>query len=230
MTDMTPLHNAAIDNQIDVAKRLLQTLGTEKDAKNAAGNTPMHEAARLNNPIIIYMLRLFGADVEARNNQQMTPLIVASKEGNLEAVKALIDKIPIDIANDIMKSPIHDACNNSDIDALRHELDNKVDPNALSITCQTPLLRACFKDNVEIVKMLIDAGADVNICDKSRISPLQCAAWTGSVKIVELLLEHNANPHAKNIEGKRPIEYAIIKNHVDIITLLEVYETHTSGM
>jgi hypothetical protein len=73
-----------------------------------------------------------GADVNAKAQFGITPLIVAADKGHNEIVKLLIDR-------------------GADVNAKGKNLWE-----------ETPLSRAVFRGHTEIVKLLIDKGADVN--------------------------------------------------------------------
>ena len=59
----TPLHEAAMDNSLDVA-RLLLDRGAEVDAKDNDGNTPLHGAAEGNSLDVARLLIEHGANTE----------------------------------------------------------------------------------------------------------------------------------------------------------------------
>ena len=116
----TPLHFAAQNGRIDVVRVLLEhvtNLGAEDgdrqtalpvvleyvDAQNAEGKTPLHVASQgpghgdgdpniaLSLPVIARLLLEHGADVNARRNDNSTPLHAAAQNGRVEVVHVLLE-------------------------------------------------------------------------------------------------------------------------------------------
>ncbi len=70
----TLFHVAAKFNRLGVMSQLLQTqFAGQIDAQDADGNTPLHIAARENNPNIIELLLLHDADLFQKNNEGKYP-------------------------------------------------------------------------------------------------------------------------------------------------------------
>ena len=69
----TPLHWAARNNSIAVAKLLISS-GAEVNAKNNAGRTPLHLAAYNNSRAVAELLISSGADVNVKDVIDRTPL------------------------------------------------------------------------------------------------------------------------------------------------------------
>mmetsp|Transcript_138078 Transcript_138078/g.240135 ORF Transcript_138078/g.240135 Transcript_138078/m.240135 type:complete len:260 (+) Transcript_138078:88-867(+) len=61
------------------------------NAKDSAGKTSMHRAAQLGNPIAIEKMTKAGIPVDPVNQWKETPLHFATRNGKLEAVKALVE-------------------------------------------------------------------------------------------------------------------------------------------
>ncbi|PIN01919.1 hypothetical protein CDL12_25569 [Handroanthus impetiginosus] len=76
----TPLHIAAGLNRVDMVKYLLNWKGpgkVELEAKNVNGETPLHAAAKNGCNEMVKMLLDYGANVEARTNNLISPLRLA---------------------------------------------------------------------------------------------------------------------------------------------------------
>jgi ankyrin repeat protein len=84
----------------------------------------------------------------------------------------------------------------NDIDAVKQDLANGVDPNKMpheDELDEAALCVAAQKGNLEIVRLLLDHGADPNIHDGWEGSPLAAAARMGNVPTMELLVSRGAN-------------------------------------
>jgi hypothetical protein len=69
----------------------LLKLGDDCNETNAAGLTPMHEAARHGHGTVIRTLIDAGADVNARDRWGNTPLLLTAKRGHLLALSQLLE-------------------------------------------------------------------------------------------------------------------------------------------
>ena len=96
--EYTPLHLAA---QYNENPEIIHILGQHKksdvkpsdfvNARAEFGYTPMHCAAVVNkNPKVLIELKLLGADVNARNDRESTPLHLAAEWGTPESILYLI--------------------------------------------------------------------------------------------------------------------------------------------
>jgi ankyrin repeat protein len=96
----TPLHGAAFYGHVEVSRLLLQ-YKADIDAHDKEGRTPLHEAARNNDPNLVNaslvnaarLLLEHGADVNARDNRRRTPLHLALKvkEGRTDVARLLVE-------------------------------------------------------------------------------------------------------------------------------------------
>ena len=72
------IHMAAIDGNIEAVKQHLAT-GTDVNAEDGAGTTPLHRAAGWGHKEIVELLIAAGADVNAKSDNGRTPLDNAIK-------------------------------------------------------------------------------------------------------------------------------------------------------
>lgn len=94
-----------------------------------------------------------------------------------------------------MATPLIQAAEEGDADAVRSLLKNGADPNDSDIFGGTALIRAARNGNIEIAGLLLAHGADVNapIEGANRTTPLMYAVSNGNTGMVRLLLEHGAD-------------------------------------
>ncbi|XP_001357360.1 ankyrin repeat domain-containing protein 49 [Drosophila pseudoobscura] len=89
----SPLHRAAYNNFVDIAKLLLQ-YKADPNARTDLGWTPLHSACKWNNADVAQLLLQFGADVNAESEGKQTPLHIAATVSNCRntATTLLLDR------------------------------------------------------------------------------------------------------------------------------------------
>ena len=90
--NQTPLMVAAREGCLDAAKRLLRA-GADLDARDSAGSTPLHIAARpwwREDAALVSLLIDAGADRQARDAEGRTPAQVAQAEGHAESARLIL--------------------------------------------------------------------------------------------------------------------------------------------
>jgi uncharacterized protein len=93
---MTPLHWAAVNGHIEIARLLLQN-GAEVNAKGYNGSTPLQFAAEEDNVDILHLLVENGANLEAQNDHGWRALHFATYYGHLHIIQELISRYHVDI-------------------------------------------------------------------------------------------------------------------------------------
>ena len=122
-----------------------------------------------------------GANLYARDNWGLTPLIHAVGADCTEIVELLLTKDPylVNIQDNYGKAALHCAVCNQLEDCVRILLKYDADVNIQNDDGVTPTSTCCLvKDDdcnpCDILRILINAGADVNLKDgRSKRTPLQ---------------------------------------------------------
>ena len=98
---------------------------------------------------------------------------------------------------------------------LRALLDGGADPDETSTADEDSALDiSSWKGRVDCVSALLDAGADVDP------KALATACSYGHSSIASLLLDAGANMNRQDDEGRPPLWYAIMNDHIDCVQLL----------
>ena len=220
----TPLMIAAIRGHIN-ALTLLIKHGADVDLQDSDGYKALHFAvygSDISSEIFSCLIGI-GADVNARTNNGVTPLMIAAEEGHINAVTSLVkcganvhlqDKDGQTALHHAMQSPQASIC-----EVLSCLIKNGADVNAHTFRNETPLMLASRDDHVNVVTFLIKHGADVDLQDKDGDTALHYAASSSLPEIVETLLNLGAS-HMCNHQGLTPLHQACISANIAVVEYL----------
>lgn len=184
-TRYTPLHEAASQGQIEIAKFFLDH-GANINGKNKSGYTILHGA--------------------------IDPKERVEKDGNIKMVKFLLDHGAKRARNVWGLDEFFIAAeNNQNPEVLKMFSDGGSHLNEKYKWDYTPLMAAvrCNK-SPEVIQYLIKEGADINAVDWEDTSVLMHAAcnYEDDPTNLRILLEHGANLNAVNKRGMKAIDCA----------------------
>ncbi|MCX5924239.1 MAG: ankyrin repeat domain-containing protein [Candidatus Dependentiae bacterium] len=162
-----------------------------------------------------------GANPNINNNTEQTPLHAATKQGNVEAVRALLAAKANPNATDIEGfNPLHAATQKGSVEIMRLLLAAGVNPNIANKKGLTPLLIAVSAGRIEAVNALLDTGANPNISNDVGVTPLHQAAFQGLLEIAKTLLDAKADPNTVIANGRTPLYEAVSKGRIKIVRAL----------
>lgn len=148
-------------------------------------------------------------------------LFQASFEGDLEVVKALLDKgTPHDQAENDFAFPLIMAAQNNHLKVVEALLERGADANQAMSDGTTSLYIAAQEGYVGIVKALLNEGAELNHYTPDNPTPLYIAACNGNVGVVEALLDKNADHKQAISDGSTPLLIAVKNGHLQIVEAL----------
>ena len=158
-----------------------------------------------------------GADVNAKNQESQTALLLACEKGNTDIVNILLsagaDPNIADMDGNIC---LHHAVNKYCTKNLLQALINQgVNVNATNQKNQTALLRACINvENVKISKLL-GAGADPTIADEDSNTCLHFSVLGNcSKEVIQAIVDHGADVNATNNKNHTPFMSACRQRNV----------------
>ncbi|EQC26788.1 TKL protein kinase [Saprolegnia diclina VS20] len=225
--DMTPLMHAVHFNDIAVIDVLL-AYHADVNKACCSHSTAMHQAARQSSSKTIErLLRVENANVNVRDGAQDTPLHLASAEGCLTNVLALVNAGADLEATDVnMNRPLHFAASYGRKDVAALLVSCSARTSERNAGGETPLHIALMCSHDNVATLLVEAGADVHVLASGR-SPLHCACEYGVAKVIPALLARGADVNAKHdlasllvsaIEGDRmDVAAALLASpHIDL--------------
>ena len=152
----TPLWAAAASDIFIHFMRLLIERKADVDGETSTNSNPLG-AARQRHLDIVRCLVESGADVNARNHFEATPLYVACNHGHLSIVSYLIDKGAfIDLQCKDGSTALHGAVEKGHLEIVHDLLALGASQSLANNRGLTPLLHACDLCSTEIVEHIID--------------------------------------------------------------------------
>ena len=179
----------------------LRKLASDRDEVNRAdarGATPLHYAAVLGTPEAVKILIAAGADVNARNTFDATPLVLAAYSPEKVRLLLAAGADPKAKTKTGRSALIIAAGRAGTIAVVRSLLDAGCDVNEADTFGVSPLQLAAFEGQFETVRLLVSRGADVNAGDERGSTALQGAAGSLNADAVRFLLSKGADVNVSN--------------------------------
>ena len=161
-----------------------------------------------------------GANIDARNEMNRTPLHNATELRKYEIIELLLDyKADIDAFQWPGRTPLQIAIISNDKKATKILLKNGANPNLTSDLYEfqfTPLHIGISLQYFDMVELLIAYNADLNLKDRSGDPPMHMAIHKRNVKMMKLLQMNGASVNTKDLNGNNAFEKALTMdlNHV----------------
>ena len=157
-------------------------------------NTTLHEAVVEARADVVQVLIAAGADIEKRDTQGCTPLLLACVRGCLGTVKVLVQAgVEVRVTNWNDDTCLIAASREGHTETVRYlvGLGQDVD-NVGGWHATTALHEAVGKNHADVVQVLIDAGADIEKEESEGLTPLLLACMEGSLDTVKVLVQADA--------------------------------------
>jgi ankyrin repeat protein len=124
--------------------------------------------------VIDLLLANQSIDVNLANKSDENPLMIASIEGELPIVEALVLKKKAEV-NKSGWTPLHYACSTGRLSVAEFLVANGANVNAMSPSDTTPLMMAVSSGNEVLIKFLLDKGADLRMRNHEGYSAIDVA-------------------------------------------------------
>ena len=180
-----------------------------------------------NLPILVF-LQSAGCDLNvATLNKNITPILVAVRENQLETVKFLVQKGAEvnkgdngsgEVINSIAPLALAIQLENEEIVQTLLKVEN-IDVNCIDRWNQ-PLLVSCVRLHPEYVEMLLEAGADPNVPGTRGNTVLMYSAHIGDTELVKLLVRYGADVNKNNDRNECAILPSVYRGNVSRLFFL----------
>ncbi|XP_063056524.1 CARD- and ANK-domain containing inflammasome adapter protein [Engraulis encrasicolus] len=188
-------------------------------------NSTLFRAVRRNlGGIVTALVEGGGADVNTRDGQGYTPLLLAAELGHAEAFKALVDKsanLQGRLSNSM--TALHLAAQSGSASITQVLLEKGVPPNITGPRDQTPLHTAVLHDRPSLVGLLLRSGADVNSVTQDGLTALHLASQRGQTEVVAQLLsapQQQADLRLRDKEGRSALHWAAVQGEACVVKQL----------
>jgi hypothetical protein len=180
-------------------------------ATDGDGNTLLHIAAAYGNTPVVELLIAHGADVNAVNEAEETPLFDIFPYRSEQIAQLIIDAGGnIHHQTDLLRTPLSAAIHRANLVLVRLFIQAGADPNAIvhDIDEQTPLLLALDEGRYEIAVLLLQHTTNIHQVDYQDRNALHYAALRGYSDIVSVLIERGITKTQKDMNGKTAYQLA----------------------
>ncbi len=209
---------------------LLARYGSNLNAVDPLGRTPLVAASRSGNAAVVQALLADGADPRAAPDAH-SALEWGAERGHVEVVRLLLRasagpgaegqhaESALFMAVNRDHEPGGDDTAHAEVVELL--LRHGVAPDARDFVVDaTPLMRAGQLRREQTARVLVAAGADVNARDNEGETVLMYAAEGGHTGIIGLLLEAGADVKARAPTGQTALGWAISRGGIDAVRVL----------
>nr|XP_018911872.1 PREDICTED: ankyrin-1-like [Bemisia tabaci] len=226
--------------------RILEKINVNPPCKN--NWTPLHYAAKGDDPESVTLLLQCGAAYEAKTKEGKTPLDLAEcnsireiltmadelfeavKKGKQDLVSELVKKNNgiVNAVDSNGCSPLYFAVSNALKDITSLLLENGANVAQVTNSGSTLLHIAAAKGDAELTDTIFKhaekngrANVFVNAKGENGTTALHIAAQNGSVEMTKALLKHGAMYNARNKENKKPSALSRKEDVTSILNLVE---------
>jgi ankyrin repeat protein len=218
----TALHWAAKGGN-RAAMETLVAAKADPNVKDRQGRTPLWGAVETDLEVVKFLVEK-GADVNARDQINSTPLLWAAGFGKPETVAFLLSKkADVKAADDNGWTPLIWAAGLGQAQTVDLLVKSGADLAAADKqTGDTPLLRGARTGKADSLKTLLAAGADIKAKNKAGQTALHLAAASGSPEKVQILLDAKSDPAATDDKGWTALDHAMNRTTGDKAKLIEI--------
>src|SRR5216684_524171 len=167
---------------------------------------------------VVVLLAVVGLGAASRD----VSLVNAAKQGNTQAVRALLQKsADVNAAAPDGNTALLWAVQNDDRDMVDLLLRAGADAKAANRYGGSPLSLAAVNGNAAVIDLLLEAGADPNTALPGGETALMTAARTGSGQAIRALIDHGADVNARDSSrGQTALMWAAARDNAQAIRML----------
>jgi len=228
------LYDAINKNDDDALTTALANGGNVNADLEGYGFTPLIAASKLEGrSAIVKVLLDHGANVNAQDDTELSPLQYAAEINSVDVMTILLDH-GAQIEEEAYErkwTPILTAVKAGSLDATKLLIGRGANVNAQETEYgETALSLASDAGKVELMTLLLDHGAQTETKDSKHQTAIFHAIKSGKTDAVKLLLDHKASPNGLSTDGDTPLIEAVESsdNALDLVKLLVTHGAHVN--
>ena len=202
----------------------LTSAGANPNAMDSSLLTPLMEACKQKNTVMVETLLKAGARVDLRDRSSWTALLHAASKGAPLEIYELLKKAGADIDGATRQgaSPLMVAMDSKVGElGLKPLLDAGANPNHKGYDTVSVLMSAIAAYDLEVVKTLLEYGADPNQTTWDGLSPMMLAAQrVQDAALFETLVANGADVDSRSNQGVTALMVAATSGNIAAIESL----------
>ena len=212
----TPLLINARDGEVDIVELLLEN-SADPSIRNNLNETPLLAASNVEK---VKLLVEHGADVDAKDIEGNTSLLINASNGKKDTVEFLLKNgADFSIKNNSNQAPL--AVTRS-VKIAKLLVEHGVDVNAQfeEEDIALHLYIALTSGDTELFEFLINQGVDINTKRNSGYTVLLYAMGGGEIDKIEFLIERGADINVADENGETPLLKAVLYGDRELVQYL----------
>lgn len=183
-------------------------------------------AAAENDSVTVQELLAQGVDIESRDANGRSALLLATHHNAIDVARILIDTgANVNAMDNITDSPYLYAGAEGRLEILRMTLAHGADLSSVNRYGGTALIPAAHHGHVETVRELLKTGIDIDHINNLGWTALLEAIILGDggpiyIEIVRLLIEAGADENISDENNVTPLTHATTRNYSEIADML----------
>ena len=204
---------------------LIMDKTTANETQDSMQNRLLGAAAQ-NQAQAVQQLLATGVDIESRDTQGRTALLIATHYDAIDVARILIESgADVNAMDNISDSPYLYAGAEGRLEILRMTLDHGADLTSVNRYGGTALIPAAHHGHVETVRVLLQTATNIDHVNHLGWTALLEAVILGDggpvhTQIVKLLLEAGADAGIADKDGITPLMHAKNNGYTEIAKLL----------
>lgn len=179
------------------------------------------EAAASGNLAHLEQFLASGADVNVRDEENDTALIVGSRNGHAEIVRFLMARgADLEAANNSRTTALSAASQGGHAEVVKLLLTSGANINAKNTAGWSALALACAGGHPDVVDLLLQGNADIKARTNEGDTALTLACSQGHTAIVKLLSDRGADVNSRDLDGGTALIRASRSGHGDVVKYL----------
>ena len=222
----TPIHIAAKNGKTAIVERLVASASNIREIVSQTGQRKrqaLHFAAGCGEISTVQALLSHQASVDCKDDEQHTPLTIASFYGKTKVVELLLKhNALINAQTQHGRTGLHEAVSQGHVHTVEKLLQLQADTRITDADGDTALSFAAYFERPEMIDMLIEHGGkdDVNSRNRNYSTPLHVASSRGHGAVIEKLLKHGADIEASDRDDDTPLIVACENNQIHAVKVL----------